>query len=354
MREFRNSRIGLYENGIPLGIGASTGRSTALSGDYLFAPEPHLPSLFSAGTAPKKPVHGVIRSALVPFAFKMRNLMSDAIYLKIMYYLSLGSVPHFAAPKTFNELINHRKLYDCNPDFVITSDKYAVRDYVSRRVGSGYLIPLISQTTNPLEINFARLPRSCAVKLNHGSGFNIFVRNKNEIKWEDVLLKLQRWIRFSYYSSHREWAYKHITPRILVEELLQDGNGRLPDDYKFHVFHGKVRVVQVHYDRFGEQRINLFDEHYRLLNVRYQGPPAIDKTRPPKHLGAMIEVAERLAAGFTYARIDLYEHLDRIYFGEITHYPAAGIGVFDPPEFDRILGDLWLYDKPIPDHCRTA
>jgi hypothetical protein len=355
MREFRNSQIDMYKNSIPLDIEVSTvTESVVLARDYLFNSGSHLPSLVTAGAAPEKPIHSPIRSALVPLAFKMRGLMSDAVYLTTMYYLSLGSLPHFSAPKTFNEIVNHRKLYDRNPDFIVTSDKYAVRDYVAQRIGDEYLIPLVLHETNPLDVNFDRLPRACAVKLNHGSGFNILIRNKHEVKWEDILLKLQRWIRFSYYKSHREWAYREIIPRILVEELLQDPAGTLPDDYKLHVFHGKVRLIQVHYDRFGEQRINLFDEHYRLANVRYQAPPALANTRPPKRLNTMIEIAEKLAAGFSYARIDLYEHLDRVYFGEITHYPAAGIGVFNPPEFDRVLGDLWLYNRPIPEKYFTA
>ena len=65
--------------------------------------------------------------------------------------------------------------------------------------------------------------------------------------------------------------------------------------------------------------------------------------------GAMIAASEKLASGFPYARVDLYQHQERIYFGKITHYPEAGLGIFDPPEFDRALGDLWLHDEPIPE-----
>ena len=34
----------------------------------------------------------------------------------------------------------------------------------------------------------------------------------------------------------------------------------------------------------------------------------------------MIAVAEQLAAGLRYTRVDLYEHRKRIYFAEITHW----------------------------------
>jgi len=313
-----------------------------------------LPALFYGAAPPRKPRHSPIRAALVPVAFKMRRLMNDELYLSTMHYLTIGSMPHLAAPRSFNELIQYRKLHDRNPDLVVTSDKYAVREYVARRIGPGYLIPLFQQTTDPLAIDFEALPRSGVAKVNCGCGFNIFIRNSRTADWGEIVEKLQRWIRFPYHTAHREWAYKQMTKRVLIEELLQDEEGVLPDDYKFHVFNGKVRMIQVHYDRFAAHRINLYDEHFRLLNVDYQGPHTNARRAPPTRLAAMMDVAEALAAGFPYARIDLYQHQGRIYFGEITHYPSAGLGVFDPPEFDRVLGDLWRHDQPIPQKYYAA
>jgi hypothetical protein len=280
--------------------------------------------------------------------------MNDSVYLNTMYYLSIGSRPHLTTPQTFNELINYRKLHDRNPDLMVTSDKYEVREFVARRIGPEYLIPLILTTTDPLAIDFAALPRSCVAKVNCGSGFNIFIRDTKSADWTEILAKLQSWLRFPYHTAHREWAYEQMIKRVLIEALLQDEDGILPDDYKFHVFHGKVRMIQVHYDRFAAHRINLYDEHFRLLDVEYQGPHTTEPRAPPTLLAAMIAVSEKLAAGFPYARIDLYQHQERIYFGEITHYPGAGLGVFDPPDFDRALGDLWLHDTPIPDRYYAA
>jgi hypothetical protein len=307
------------------------------------------PALFYGPAPPKKPRHSPVRAALVPVAFKMRRLLNDRLYLSTMYYLTLGSLPHLAAPRSFNELINYRKLHDRNPDLVVTSDKYAVREYVTQRVGPGYLIPLYQQTTDPLAIDFDLLPRCCVAKVNHGCGFNIFIRDTRRADWGEIVEKLQRWLRYPYHTSHREWAYGKIVPRVLIEELLQDENGALPDDYKFHVFNGKVRMIQAHYDRFTAHRINLYDENFRLLDVDHQGPHTNERREPPQCLAAMIEIAEKLAADFPFARIDLYQHQRRIYFGEITHYPSAGLAVVDPPEFDRVLGDLWLDGTPIPE-----
>jgi hypothetical protein len=171
MREFFDASIGLYDgsnNNLPIALETGSARA-ALRPDNLFEVRTRSPAIVSARAAPAKPIDSRLRYALIPLAFKLRKLMSDLLYLNVMYYLSLGSLPRLHAPRTFNEMINHRKLYDRNPDFVVTSDKYAVRDYVARRVGAEYLISLIAHETNPREIDFAGLPRAFAVKLNHGS-----------------------------------------------------------------------------------------------------------------------------------------------------------------------------------------
>jgi hypothetical protein len=55
----------------------------------------------------------------------------------------------------------------------------------------------------------------------------------------------------------------------------------------------------------------------------------------------MIEVAEALGAETDMVRVDLYDLDGRVVFGELTSYPLGGRLRFDPPEFDRILGQWW-------------
>ena len=40
----------------------------------------------------------------------------------------------------------------------------------------------------------------------------------------------------------------------------------------------------------------------------------------------MIVIAEKLSDGFKFLRVDLYNVKGKIYFGELTFYPAAGMG----------------------------
>lgn len=48
----------------------------------------------------------------------------------------------------------------------------------------------------------------------------------------------------------------------------------------------------------------------------------------------MIELAERLGGGTDFVRVDLYDLLDRIVFGELSSFPAAGDSPFEPETFN--------------------
>lgn len=84
---------------------------------------------------------------------------------------------------------------------------------------------------------------------------------------------------------------------------------------------------------------SLFDRDWRLLDVTCKYPSAGDQPKPAM-LTEMIAIAETLGREFPLVRIDLYEHQNHVYFGEITHTPGGGFEGFDPPEFDRALGEL--------------
>lgn len=59
----------------------------------------------------------------------------------------------------------------------------------------------------------------------------------------------------------------------------------------------------------------------------------------------MIDVAEKLAKDFIYARIDLYEIKGKIYFGEITLSPNSGFDTDITYNTDKILGKKLIIDE---------
>lgn len=61
----------------------------------------------------------------------------------------------------------------------------------------------------------------------------------------------------------------------------------------------------------------------------------------PGNLNEMVSLAETLASGMAFLRVDFYNVSGKILFGELTFYPSAGFGEFTSPEWDETLGS-WL------------
>lgn len=54
----------------------------------------------------------------------------------------------------------------------------------------------------------------------------------------------------------------------------------------------------------------------------------------------MIELASILSKGKPFLRVDFYEVNNRVYIGELTLYPAGGLGRFTNRYADMMLGEL--------------
>lgn len=116
-------------------------------------------------------------------------------------------------------------------------------------------------------------------------------------------------------------------------------DGDLPNDYKIHCFDGRPHFVQVHGDRFGDHRCSICDPDFQRLPVETPYPPG--DFAPPDHLGKLLEVASRLAAGLDYIRVDLYDVGGTVYFGEMTPWDAGGLKVLQPSWWDAEWGRRW-------------
>jgi hypothetical protein len=90
-------------------------------------------------------------------------------------------------------------------------------------------------------------------------------------------------------------------------------------------------------NQFADRTVNLYDWGWNQLPIQFScsnGP--LDPK--PKHLSKMIDIAKILSADFPFIRVDLYS-ASRIYFGELTLIPNAGIGTYLPDSWDIKLGE---------------
>jgi hypothetical protein len=263
-----------------------------------------------------------------------------ARHLRYRMREALGYDPDFRDPRTYNERLAWRILYDRNPLFPLTIDKIAVRDYVAEKVGPKVLVPLLGTYDRAADIPWEHLPSRFALKASHGWDMNLLVHDKAAVDRGAVLQRADTWLQQSHYEQTGEWGYRDIRPRLLIEELLLETDGRVPEDIKFYVFGGRVKLLRIHIDRFGSHAVNFYDTDLRLLPFR-QVFPTNSTFTPLPEVRDMTSLAERLGEGFDYARVDLYLTQGQIKFGEITHYDGSACVPFIPREYDRLLGDMW-------------
>lgn len=269
------------------------------------------------------------------------GLETDKRLLRELFEPRFGHPPNFERPRTFNEKVQWRKLHDRRPLLSLLADKYRVRSYVRERLGSAYLVPLLQVAGSPSRVFLEGFEDSVAVKPSHSSGVCVLIRRPREVTREALQQRLRPPMRVPHGLLLGEWAYWSISPRVLVERLLLDSNGRTPIDYKFHCFDGEARFVEVHLDRFGHHRCAHFTRDWTPLDVSWGPAPPAENPNPPSLLEEMIQAAEALAAGLDYVRVDLYQIRRRIFFGEMTIYPASGLDPTHPEDWDLELGDHW-------------
>jgi len=284
-----------------------------------------------------------IRAYGIYFLNKISNYQLE----KIKFYKEAGYQLNLKNPKSYNEKIIWKKINDRNPLLPITTDKYQARSYIKEVLGEErakeILIPLYCVTEQPTTIPFKNLPSAFMVKPNHASGSHIIVEDGHFNK-KEIIKTCKRWLKTPYGLEKLEWAYQPIKRKIIIEKLLRDDEGKIPKDFKFHVFHGKCKLVYVIFDKMNKMNspsISYYNEKWNFLSVkkakRSQGP----KIKKPKNYEIMLALAEKLSKPFDYVRVDLYNLNGKIYFGELTHYPVSGTIKFEPQSFDFELGKYW-------------
>lgn len=204
------------------------------------------------------------------------------------------------------------------------TDKYEVREYINAKGYEEALIPLYGVYNHPSEINFDELPSQFVLKGTHGCDMNYICQNKENINKKELNKKLKLWMNTNLAYMSLETHYLSIKPRILCEQFLASETGDLAD-YKFHCCDGKARFVLVCTDRKKNQYRDVFDMEWNARDVVVGAKNNPTKPEKPKAFDKMVEMANCLAEGIPFVRIDLYELNGKIYFGEMTFTPAAGL-----------------------------
>ena len=254
-------------------------------------------------------------------------------------------------PRTFNEKIQWLKLYDSTPLKTKLVDKYLVREWVAEKIGEEYLIPLLGVWDSFDDIDFNTLPEQFVLKTNHGSGWNIIVKNKQNLDLDAAKKKFDDWMSRNFgLKASMELQYVNIVPKIIAEQYIANTNGEL-SDYKFLCFNGEMRYVWIDIDRFTNHCRNIYnlDWERQAFSVGY--PASARNIAPPQNFEKMKQLTQKLCEGFPHVRVDFYNVDGKIYFGEMTFTSGNGGETFSPKEYNLILGDMITLPpkSPIPE-----
>lgn len=265
-------------------------------------------------------------------------------YLVMKYYIiNQGYSYDINNPTSFTEKVNSRKI-EKNKLYSLCADKIRVREYVKNKIGEKYLIPSLMIEKKLTASLFDKLPNQFVIKTASGSGTIEVVRDKSKLIKKDFLKIIKKYQKVDFAFIWGEMFYKKIKNNIIVEKLLLDKNGKIPNDYKIHCFNNngdKKFFIQVEIDRFENRSRNIYNEKFELLPIKTGLENSNYKIKKPKKLKELIEVADRLSSDFKYVRVDLYYVDDKIYFGELTFTPAAGFSKFNDEKYNKLWGEYW-------------
>lgn len=269
------------------------------------------------------------------------NWINDTTYLKIAYWIKLRKKLDLNNPESFNEKLQWLKINDRNPKYSELVDKYSVKQIVGDKIGLDYIIPTLGVWDDVDDINFDALPNSFVLKCTHNSGGVIVCKDKGNVDINTIKKKLNKWMKHNFYWSGREYPYKSIKPKIIAEEYIVDEEQNELKDYKFFCFNGAIKFFKIDFDRFIKHGANYYDANTNELLPFYEDicPADFEKHIAfPDNLEEMKEIARKLCQGYKFIRVDLYSANGKIYFGELTFYPASGLGKISPDGYDEMIG----------------
>lgn len=268
---------------------------------------------------------------------------SDEKFIYKKFKKTTGRDLNLSNPVRYTDKLQWLKLFYRDEEIEITTDKYTVREYLEKK-GYGYILnDLIGAYDNPDDIDFDSLPDKFVLKLSHGSGWNIVCKDKSKINWPMYKHIIKSWLKQNLYVYGREWNYKNLEPKIIIEKYLDNGDGQLID-YKFHCFNGEPLYVLVARDRFSDCKFSTYDMNWdRFTNIKNAHLPP--EKRPPC-FEEMRNIATELCKKFPCVRIDFYNIENKIYFGEFTYFESSGFFNFIDEKQDFLRGEKLQLPKP--------
>ncbi len=267
--------------------------------------------------------------------------LSDKLYVKLIYLNSFNKKMDLKNPKTFNEKLQWLKIYDRKDYYTSLVDKYEVKKHVEKIIGSEYIIPTLGIYDNFDEIDFSTLPNRFVIKCTHDSGGIVICKNKSNFNIKNAKRKIEKCLKRNFYYVGREWPYKNVKPRIIIEQYMEDISNEELTDYKVMCFNSKPLMTFTCSERFsGDLKVTFFDNDWKKMPFERHYKASTKKIKKPINFDLMLKLSKTMSENIPFVRIDWYEINGKLYFGEYTFYPGDGLEEFSPEIWDEKLGNL--------------
>lgn len=280
------------------------------------------------------------------------KVIPNKLYLSTLLKITTGEKMDWKNPTTYNQKCNWMKLYHRHPLYTELADKILAKQYVESVLGPGYTFPLIATYDRVEDIDFDALPNQFVIKANHNSGGLCICKDKvngvivlgksddqRHLSYDEVRAVLKKSLSKNYYWGGREWPYKNIRRRILVETFMQQPDGSGLNDFKFFCFNGEPKYVWMG-TNYTPMHFDVYSAEWKNQHVEWGYSNAGVDVAPPDGYEQMLEMARKLSKGIPHVRVDFYNIGGKIYVGEFTFYTWAGLCNFKPEEWNRKFGEL--------------
>ncbi len=296
-----------------------------------------------------------LRSERKEYVKKLQNFQNREMYtskeaLKAYligeYEKKLHCLPDLDHPVKLTEKINWMKLHYQEPLVIRCCDKYEVKDYVRQVMGSDEYTPrMLAAWDNADDMDFDALPKAFALKVNWSSGYNIFVKDKDQLSRADkrhIQDQVRIWMRpesNSYYADFN-WAYRTVKPMVIAEEFLP---ARFTVcEYKVFVFNGRAEFVLLEIQEPGKVAKRMcIDRNQQPTAFSIGEQPVVKQYPVTARFDDLLHIAERLGSPFPFVRVDFLTDDQRILVGEMTFYSGGGFSRIHPQEWDERIG-RWM------------
>lgn len=202
-------------------------------------------------------------------------------------------------------------------------NKILAKTHVQALVPTLKVARLVKTFTSPSEFLDTDICSDHILKASRGSGLCYDLAGCKRLP--EIRLLLKSWIESLRRIGH--------PPEFLIEEKINDavyGPTGSAVDYKFFCFHGVPHFFLVRHN--GHRNFYYTD----MSPLKLDGGPQL----PNIDLAPMLSAAAALSTPFPFVRIDLYNGVDGIYFGEYTFHVRAGAQEFSDT-LEQKFGTLW-------------